>query len=252
MACDQSQTVAHAYLDGELDAVRAAEFENHLAVCPDCASVISSWDEVRSGIQRTGIREIAPSRLKERVYADLHRGRQSEPQRARTPWATWLAAAATIVLAVVLATRFLPDRGRNGAPPQLVAQVIDAHLRSLQPGHLMDVVSTDQHTVKPWFDGKLDFSPTVQDFAEQGFPLEGGRLDVAGGRTVAALVYARRKHIISVFVWPTQQPNAAPRSGSDNGYQWIVWQNGGMEYCAVSDVNANDLQQLQSLIAQHQ
>jgi anti-sigma factor RsiW len=111
-------------------------------------------------------------------------------------------------------------------------------------------VSTDQHTVKPWFDGKLDFSPTVQDFAEQGFPLQGGRLDVAGGRTVAALVYARRKHIISVFVWPTQEPNSAPQSGSDNGYQWTTWRKSGMQYCAVSDVNANDLAQLQSLIAQ--
>jgi anti-sigma factor RsiW len=239
--------VAHAYLDGELDAVRAAEFEKHLAVCPDCAAAIASWDEVRSGIQHTGLREIAPSRLKERVYADLHRGRQMGPQPRRTPYAPWLAAAAAIVLALFIAAKFVPNR--NGVPPQLVAQVVDAHLRSLQPGHLMDVVSTDQHTVKPWFDGKLDFSPNVQDFAEQGFPLQGGRLDVAGGRTVAALVYARRKHIISVFIWPSEQPDVAPQFGSDHGYQWLSWRKGGMEYCAVSDVNAEDLQQLQSLLS---
>jgi anti-sigma factor RsiW len=239
--------VAHAYLDGELDAVRAAEFEKHLAVCPDCAAAIASWDEVRSGIQHTGLREIAPSRLKERVYADLHRSRQTEPQPRRTPYAAWLAAAAAIILALIFASKFMPNR--NGVPPQLVAQVVDAHLRSLQPGHLMDVVSTDQHTVKPWFDGKLDFSPNVQDFAEQGFPLQGGRLDVAGGRTVAALVYARRKHIISVFIWPSEQPDVAPQFGSDHGYQWLSWRKGGMEYCAVSDVNAEDLQQLQSLLS---
>jgi anti-sigma factor RsiW len=250
VACEQSQSVAHAYLDGELDAVRAAEFEQHLAVCPDCAAVVSSWDEVRGGIQHTGLREIAPARLKERVYADLHRARQSAAPPRRTNYAAWLATAAAIVLALVLASKFIPNRDGGNVPPQLVAQVIDAHLRSLQPGHLMDVVSTDQHTVKPWFDGKLDFSPTVQDFAEQGFPLQGGRLDVAGGRTVAALVYARRKHIISVFVWPTQEPNSAPQSGSDNGYQWTTWRKSGMQYCAVSDVNANDLAQLQSLIAQ--
>ena len=247
MACEQSQSVAHAYLDGELDAVRAAEFEKHLAVCPDCAAAIASWDEVRSGIQHTGLREIAPSRLKERVYADLHRSRQTEPQPRRTPYAAWLAAAAAIILALIFASKFMPNR--NGVPPQLVAQVVDAHLRSLQPGHLMDVVSTDQHTVKPWFDGKLDFSPNVQDFAEQGFPLQGGRLDVAGGRTVAALVYARRKHIISVFIWPSEQPDVAPQFGSDHGYQWLSWRKGGMEYCAVSDVNAEDLQQLQSLLS---
>ena len=252
MACEQSQTVAHAYLDGELDAVRAAEFEKHLAVCPDCAEAIASWDEVRTGIQRTGLREIAPARFKERVYADLHRGRESNlQQRRRVPYAGWLAAAAAIVLALLASARFLPLRVRSGVPPQLVAQVIDAHLRSLQPGHLMDVVSTDQHTVKPWFDGKIDFSPIVQDFADQGFPLQGGRLDVAGGRTVAALVYARRKHIISVLVWPTQDPDAPPQSGSDHGYQWITWRKSGMQYCAVSDVNSNDLQQLESLIAQH-
>jgi anti-sigma factor RsiW len=239
--------VAHAYLDGELDAVRAAEFEKHLAVCPVCAAAIASWDEVRSGIQHTGLREIAPSRLKERVYADLHRSRQTEPQPRRPPYAAWLAAAAAIILALIFASKFMPNR--NGVPPQLVAQVVDAHLRSLQPGHLMDVVSTDQHTVKPWFDGKLDFSPNVQDFAEQGFPLEGGRLDVAGGRTVAALVYARRKHIISVFIWPSEQPDVAPQSGSDHGYQWLSWRKGGMEYCAVSDVNAVDLQELQSLLS---
>ena len=247
MACEQSQSVAHAYLDGELDAVRAAEFEKHLAVCPDCAAAIASWDEVRSGIQHTGLREIAPSRLKERVYADLHRSRQTEPQPRRTPYAAWLAAAAAIILALIFASKFMPNR--NGVPPQLVAQVVDAHLRSLQPGHLMDVVSTDQHTVKPWFDGKLDFSPNVQDFAEQGFPLQGGRLDVAGGRTVAALVYARRKHIISVFIWPSEQPDVAPQFGSDHGYQWLSWRKGGMEYCAVSDVNAEDLRQLQSLLS---
>jgi len=251
VACEQSQFVAHAYLDGELDAVRAAEFEKHLAVCSDCAEAIASWDEVRSGIHRTGLREIAPARFKERVYADLHRGRESTQQPRRAPYATWLAVAAAVILALVLGARFIPNRERSGVPPQLVAQVIDAHLRSLQPGHLMDVVSTDQHTVKPWFDGKLDFSPTVQDFADQGFPLQGGRLDVAGGRTVAALVYARRKHIISVLVWPTQDPDAPPQSGSDHGYQWITWRKSGMQYCAVSDVNANDLQQLESLIEQH-
>jgi anti-sigma factor RsiW len=251
VACEQSHSVAHAYLDGELDAVRAAEFEKHLAVCPDCAEAIASWDEVRSGIQRTGLREIAPARLKERVYADLHRDRQSGQQLRRVPYAAWLAAAAAIVLALIASAKFLPIRERSSAPPQLVAQLVDAHLRSLQPGHLMDVVSTDQHTVKPWFDGKLDFSPTVQDFADQGFPLQGGRLDVAGGRTVAALVYGRRKHIVSVFVWPTQESDAASQSGSDHGYQWTTWRKSGMQYCAVSDVNATDLQQLQSLIGQH-
>ena len=199
--------------------------------------------------QSAALREPAPARLKERVYGELHRDRKPQPVQRSRAYLGWLAAAAAIILAFFIAARFWPNDSRNLATPQLAAQVVDAHLRSLQPGHLLDVISTDQHTVKPWFDGKLDFSPTVQDFAADGFPLQGGRLDVAGGRTVAALVYARRKHIISVFVWPSPQPDADPQSGSLRGYQWIGWRKGGMEYYAVSDVNAADLQQLQSLLA---
>jgi anti-sigma factor RsiW len=131
----------------------------------------------------------------------------------------------------------------------LAAEVVDAHLRSLQPGHLTDIISTDQHTVKPWFDGKLDFSPPVRDFAEQGFPLQGGRLDVVHGRTVAALVYGRRKHLVSVFIWPVALPAMQSRAGSSQGYQWIDWQKGGMEFYAVSDTSPSDLEQLQRLLA---
>jgi anti-sigma factor RsiW len=132
----------------------------------------------------------------------------------------------------------------------LAAEIVDAHLRSLQPGHLTDVVSTDQHTVKPWFDGKLDFSPPVQDFTDQGFPLQGGRVDVVHGRSVAALVYARRKHSVNVFVWPTDEKDDTPRFGSQQGYQWIDWRKGGMEFCAVSDAAPSALEQLQRLFTE--
>ena len=132
----------------------------------------------------------------------------------------------------------------------LASAIVDAHLRSLQPGHLEDVVSTDQHTVKPWFDGKLDFAPPVHDFVNEGFPLKGGRLDVVRGRTVAVLVYARRKHLVNVFVWPTTEADSEPRSGAQLGYHWIDWRKGGMEMCAVSDVNRDDLADLQRLLAQ--
>ena len=114
----------------------------------------------------------------------------------------------------------------------------------------MDVPSSDQHTVKPWFAGKLDFAPPVRDFAEQGFPLQGGRLDVIRGRSVAVLVYGRRKHVINVFVWPRGEKDLAPQSGSQLGYQWIDWRKSGMELCAVSDVSAGDLSELQRLLAQ--
>jgi anti-sigma factor RsiW len=120
-------------------------------------------------------------------------------------------------------------------------------LRSLQPGHLTDVQSTDQHTVKPWFDGKIDFAPSVPNFASEGFPLLGGRLDVLTGRTAAALVYGRRKHIINVFVLESRFTAKGWGSGERNGYHWLSWQKGGYIYLAVSDAAENDLQQVRDL-----
>ena len=124
---------------------------------------------------------------------------------------------------------------------------MDAHLRSLQPGHLEDVISTDQHTVKPWFDGELDFAPPVRDFADAGFPLQGGRLDIVEGKTVAVLVYGRRKHLINVFIWPSAEPDAAPRFGTRLGYNWLEWTKNGMKMWAVSDVSAPELDALRNL-----
>jgi anti-sigma factor RsiW len=114
---------------------------------------------------------------------------------------------------------------------------------------LTDVISTDQHTVKPWFDGKLDFIPPVNDFAAQGFPLIGGRLDALNGHSVAALVYGRRKHTINLFVWPVRQGAASPYGwGARDGYNWGMWQAGDMTFCLVSDVSQSDLRELQQLI----
>jgi anti-sigma factor RsiW len=124
---------------------------------------------------------------------------------------------------------------------------VDAHLRSLQPGHLTDVESTDQHTVKPWFDGRVDFAPPVRDFSGEGFTLLGGRLDVVQGRTVAALVYGRRKHIINVFVEKTLPVESWNGSGTTQGYHWLAWQKDGFSFFAVSDVTAPDLEQLRWL-----
>jgi anti-sigma factor RsiW len=164
--------------------------------------------------------------------------------------AQWLAVAAVILLLLYSGWRISPGLGGKPNQNALSAQIVDAHLRSLQPGHLSDVISTDQHTVKPWFDGKLDFAPPVQDFANDGFPLQGGRLDVVGGRTVAALIYGRRKHFVSVFIWPAPEKDTSARTGSQQGYNWITWQKGGMEFYAVSDAAPPDLTQLQRLLSQ--
>ena len=151
-----------------------------------------------------------------------------------------MAAAASLVLVGLGLWRTVPAWRNDVAERE---QVLDAHLRSLQLTHLTDVASTDQHTVKPWFVGKLDFAPAVVDLASEGFPLVGGRLDVVGGRSVAALVYGRRKHVINVFVWPSEGSDAVARSGAERGYTWIRWTRGGMRFWAVSDVAASDLEE---------
>jgi anti-sigma factor RsiW len=172
----------------------------------------------------------------------------------RIPFWRWAAAAASILLVAAISWYAWPrlETTRNpDAPPFTAAELIDAHIRSLQPGHLTDVASTDQHTVKPWFNGKLDFAPPVKDFSDDGFPLIGGRLDVLGGQNVAVLVYARRKHFINVFVLPTKEPDTPIHPpGLRQGYQWLHWRHQGMEYCAVSDVSVADLHELAQLIYQ--
>jgi mycothiol system anti-sigma-R factor len=247
MSCEHAGGILHGYLDGELDAARASEFERHLEICPECLSALEAQETLRTALQRAQLYETAPVALRRKIRASLPAAR---PVGFGLQWMSmrWLALAAAALLIAFVGWRVMPNF-KNENQYQ-AAEMIDAHLRSLQAGHLTDVTSTDQHTVKPWFDGKLDFAPPVRDFANDGLPLQGGRLDVLRGRAVAALVYGRRKHIVNVFVWPSSEPDVAPREGSKLGYQWMEWRKGGMEFCAVSDTSATDLEQLQRLISQ--
>ncbi len=249
MSCDRAETVLHGYFDNELDALGAAEFERHLESCGECAEALASLKGLRSSLGSAQLYATAPATLRTQILRDVGAAKRVAVMPAQKPW-RWLAVAAALILCTYMGWRAASMRSGNDYESVLAAQVVDAHLRSLQPGHTTDVVSTDQHTVKPWFDGKLDFAPPVRDFAEQGFPLQGGRLDVVHGRTIAALVYGRRKHLVSVFVWPTNERDVALRQGSQQGYQWIDWRKGGMEFCAVSDTSSTDLAQLQRLLSE--
>jgi len=246
VACELSRTVLHGYIDGELDAARAAEFERHLASCRDCTAALDAQEALRSFISRAKLRERAPASLLQRINAELGLPRTEARASSRRAW-LWLAtaaAAAVVLLSVWMAWR----PGRSAGEDVLAAAAVDAHLRSLQPGHLTDVASTDQHTVKPWFDGKLDFAPPVRDFAAEGFPLVGGRLDVLRGNAVAALVYGRRKHYINVFVWASEDSGGESKAGLIRGYQWLYWRSSGMDFCAVTDASADDLTALAKLL----
>ena len=245
--CDKVLLV-QAELDGELDAAQAAALEAHRTDCPICRAAQAELMRAR-GLMRGDLYEPMPDDVRTRVMARL---RQVAPPPAPAPrrrrnW-DWLrgpsigfglgaACAAAISLLVVL-----PERN------DLIDQVVADHIRALQPGHLEDVVSTDQHTVKPWFDGRIDFAPPVRDFAAEGFPLRGGRLDYLGGRPVAALVYQRDKHIIDLYVWPAS--GAGPHLAGDTtiqGYNVVHWAAGGMNFWTVSDVERSQLDDFAAL-----
>ena len=250
MNCEFAQTTVHAYFDGELDALRSADFENHLEICTECNAELKQISALHKRLRENDLFEQASAQLIDRIRTQISgeaTGNRTKVLTFRRPFLISafgaLAAAAASIAIVLLVFQ------SHSQDTRITAELIDAHVRSLQPGHLTDVLSTDQHTVKPWFDGKLDFIPPVSDFSQQGFPLVGGRLDIIDGRDVAALVYSRRKHFINVFVWPyrDRESNLAG-SGSRQGYNWLRWQSGDMEFCLVSDASVTDLRELKDLI----
>ncbi len=249
MNCAEIRKLLHAYADGELDLVRSLEVEQHLNSCARCAAEKKSIQSLRDALQQNDLAYRAPDSLRKEIWkkvssacevlADGHRPRPTQ----LWIW-KWIAAGATAFAALTLLLRPMGISGHD----QLLNEVVASHVRSLQVEHLTDVASSDQHTVKPWFDGKVDFAPDVKDFAGQGFPLIGGRLDYLNGRTVAALVYRRNKHPINVFIWPAKKATTATTEGY-HGYSVIERDANGMHYSFVSDLNAAELNELARLLA---
>jgi anti-sigma factor RsiW len=249
--CDFADSHLHGYFDGELSDPSAAEFERHLQHCVHCAVELVDLDLLSGQLQVARLYEAAPASFRKKIRTNL---RPVVPTPAHAPslllsW-RWLAAAA-LLLAALIAWRVIPAfHGAEDYQAQFAAGIVDAHLRSLLPGQITNVNSNDPKTLRAWFDGKIRFTFPVRDFRDQGFSLQGGRVDVVQGRTVAALVYANRKHLVNVFAWPTPEPDVSPRAGSRQGYQWIDWRKDKMEFCAVSDAPTSDLEQLQDLLTE--
>ncbi|MGD0300744.1 MAG: anti-sigma factor [Bryobacteraceae bacterium] len=243
MTCDDAQALLSAYVDGELDLVRSLEIDKHLETCPACARILQNHQTLGTALRGNSLYYRAPQHLQERVKRTLRGSR-------RINWPI-LAVAASLLVAGIFVDRLVRFASRP-APQTLVAQaVLDSHLRSLMPGHLADVQSSDRHTVKPWFAGKLDFSPPVSDFAAQGFPLTGGRLDSVNGRTVAVLIYQRHQHMINAYVWPSPgAPNSSVTQSTMQGYHMLHWTHSGLEWWLASDLNAQELEGLANLLIQ--
>jgi len=245
MNCHEAEPLLHPYIDGELDAATAVGVERHIEECGACGRYFREIEELRREIRAAGL-EFSPRPALARRVAAAGRASAQSAQWWRRPFA-WTAVAAA--LAALLVMLVLPTRGpRVGRSEQ---EIVDAHVRSLIGSHLLDVPSSDHHTVKPWFQGKLNFSPDVPDLAAQGFVLVGGRLDVMDGAPVAAIVYRRRDHVINVFVSPGAGADTRLSVGASQGYNLVYWNQGGLRYRTISDLNSAELRAFAELVKGH-
>jgi len=254
--CQEARDVIHPYTDGELDLVTTLDIEKHIRDCSECAKVHRSLLALRSSIHDSGLYYRAPVGLERQIRSQIRQARPEPSRRARIAAAgrslspgTWVAVAAA--LAIIATTMWVALRGTGGRSDELLAsEVTSAHIRSLMAeDHLWDVKSTDQHTVKPWFDGKIDFAPNVGDFKADSYALEGGRLDYLADRPVAALVYRHAKHYINLFIWPAAgKEDQGESMTTRQGYILLYWVQSGMNYWAVSDMSEEGLRQFTSLV----
>jgi anti-sigma factor RsiW len=248
MSCPIAHESLSAYVDGELPPDSARVVADHLAHCARCSSeyhaLLTTVSALRSGLARYAAPDMLRARIRSAVGAESAQAEApaSSPRR-RIPrhWRASVIAAAAIAGVALGSGATLIAVGRPDSSRTLAGDVLASHVRSLMPDHLTDVRSSDQHNVKPWFNGRLDFSPNVPRLDDAGFPLLGGRLDYVGGRSVASVVYGRRQHIINVFSWPSTAGDASMASTAAHGYTMLHWRERGLEQWVVSDVNASEL-----------
>jgi anti-sigma factor RsiW len=247
MRCASSQHLLELHLDGELPAGESAEIQGHIENCASCGGLYQRLEQLQSDIRTQVTRHRAPAHLQRSIQAALRKAAASEPQARPLPW-NWMAVAASVLLFASMAWNIAFLRSRDSARDVLAQEVLSSHLRSLMGTHLLDVPSSDQHTVKPWFNGKLNFSPDVKDFSSQGFRLAGGRIEYIAERPVAALVYQRRQHFINLFMWPaSSSPSSGYSEMKRSGYNFVSWTEDGMTCWAVSDLQTGELEQFAQL-----
>jgi anti-sigma factor RsiW len=247
MNCEETKELLDAHVDRELDLVTGLELERHLGECDACSKRQASLLSLRSAV--SAVYYTPPASLQRRVTSEIRKAGKSGTM-ARVPrvvtW-RWVGVAASLALVLFVSWGAFRLLARPSVDEVLAREVVSDHVRSLMVDHIADVPSSDQHTVKPWFNGKLDFSPRVIDLGDQGFPLIGGRLDYVDGRAVASLVYERRRHVINLFIWPTGESDRSALSATHQGYNVIHWCQADMSYWAVSDLNEEELKEFVQL-----
>jgi len=248
MNCNEAQNLINGYVDGELDLVRNMETDRHLKECALCTQHYKNHQVLRDQIKDGALYFKAPANLERQIQASLRKGAKAAGRPRPLPkW--WFNIAAPMAAAAVVVLALVPFLRGPSANDLLAREVVSSHVRSLMAGHLEEVPSSDQHTVKPWFAGKLNFSPPVEDLVQQGFPLLGGRLDYLDDKPVAALIYRRNKHFINLFIWPSgSDSNVKTKAMSRQGYNLFHWTQSGMTYWVASDLNSTELQEFVQLI----
>jgi len=240
MDCTQTRNYMHAHLDRELDPVAAAGVEAHMRTCAACAQAYATQTALRKAVKKQAAYFSAPAALAARIRAQVDAA--GGPARKKTPRWNWFPLGAAIAATAVITWTAAVQMESGSHDERIGEQVIAGHARAVLTNHVIEVASSDQHTVKPWLSSSLDFSPSVSDLATAGFPLAGGRLDYIDSRPVAALVYRHRQHVIDLFVWPdTKAARSSMRASSKQGFNMLHWTDAGMTFWAISDVNAEDL-----------
>jgi anti-sigma factor RsiW len=266
MNCEEATKLIDRYLDSELDPITSQAIEKHLGDCNRCHQAYTTHGSLIRALGNATPYFKAPADLRERIQTSFRKEIAERPVRngvqgaqpglpksqprlipGAIPW-NWLALAAAIVLAAIIVFNLIPRVQQRETDQLLATQLIASHARSLLASHLTDVASSDQHTVKPWLDAKLDFAPAVVDLSQKGFPLIGGRLDYLDNRPVAALVYQRRQHFLNLFVWPVgANAVGSTKTMRRQGYQLLHWVDSDLNYWAVSDINEKELQEFKRL-----
>jgi anti-sigma factor RsiW len=248
MSCDFTHSALHGYFDGELSVVRIAEFKHHLAHCSDCIDELAALSSVRGSLRHAMLYEPAPDSLARKIRADLYSVSPKTSPSLRQVWRGLVAAASFLFILLIL-WRVMPGtRKEEDYQAEFAAEIVDAHLRSLLPGQATNVNSSDPQTVRAWLEEKVQFAVPSRDLAKDGFTLQGGRVDIVQGRTVAALVYRGGDQLFNVFIWRTSESDRSARIGSRQGFQWIAWRKDKLEFCTVSEAAPADLARLHQLL----
>jgi anti-sigma factor RsiW len=243
VSCDEIRGLLSAHADGELDLLRAVEVERHLEACAACAEAMDGLRALSDALKDPALYHQPPIGLRERVR------RSARPKVRLVTWRPIAAAVAAAALVGITAWAAVRGPAAPTRDNQLAREVVASHVRSLMlEEHQVDVKSSDQHKVKPWFLGKIDVAPEVKDLAAQGFPLKGGRLDYIDDRPAAALVYERNKHVINVLIWRTDGADQPPEHLDRQGYHLIRWTDNGRAFWVVSDLNPEELGEFTQLL----